>query len=69
MRRGLLLALVLMSGCVHAGHAQAVTGPRWLDLSRLQTTDYVCVSGAAGAPCATVADVRIFLATTVKVTP
>lgn len=68
MRRGLLLIVLLMSGCASAPAVKAPDAPRWLNLSRLRATDYVCASADAAAPCATVADVRAFLGTA-RVTP
>ena len=63
MKRGLLAVGLLLSSCAHQAPAVAPTGPRWLDLASLRPTDLVCASGAVGAPCATVADVAIFLHT------
>lgn len=63
MKRELLAMVLLMSSCAHRAPVVAPSGPRWLDLAQLRPSDLVCASAAAGAPCATAADVAIFLYT------
>lgn len=68
MRGLLLIVLLLLSACASARPRPAVSGPKWLDLSQLRDSDYVCASGSVLAPCAPVRDVRAFLGT-VRVEP